>query len=540
MNKPATVLVVLDGWGIAPASAANAIHVARTPHWDRLWASPSATKLEASGVGVGLPGGQMGNSEVGHMTLGAGRILPQDLRRINDAIRDGQFANNRLLNDTIEASRGGKLHVLGLLSPGGVHSHEKHIAALLDLARRPGVDVRLHAFLDGRDTPPRSAGDSLRRLEDQFPNVVASLCGRYYAMDRDERWSRTERAYDMLQGVPSHRFNSPGAALEAAYERGESDEFAQPTAVCRQREGPVKLEDGDAVVFMNFRADRARQLCRALLQEDFTGFSRRSRTRFSAFATLTKYADDIHAPAAFGTRPLVDTLGWRWVEHGLSQLRLAETEKYAHVTYFFSGGYEQPFAGEDRILVPSPKVDTYDLSPAMSAVEVTDRLTAAIDLGSHDAIVCNYANGDMVGHTGVFEAAVQAVEVVDDCLGRLVRAPCQDGLAVSRHRRPRQCRTHGRRRAGTHGPHLRARSAGLHRAAPRRTLRRRRNTRRRGADDARVDGLAAAGGHDRPISAGVKTCARDGLRRFSRRHAPICRCSPPRTPQASSKRWSSG
>ena len=425
--KPCTVLVVLDGWGIAPASADNAIHAARTPHWDRLWARSSRTLLEASGGRVGLPSGQMGNSEVGHMNLGAGRVIPQDLTRIEQAIAGGEFERNDVLNHVIEASAGHTLHVLGLLSPGGVHSHEDQIAALISLAERKRARVRLHAFLDGRDTPPRSAIGSLRRVEARFPGVLASLSGRYYAMDRDERWQRTARAYDLLHGRASFRFDDPIAALQAAYDRGENDEFAQPTAVHPHGEPPVAMQNGDTAVFMNFRADRARQLCRALLADDFAGFARASRADFASFATLTHYADDIAAPAAFAPQALSDTIGAHWAAQGIRQLRLAETEKYAHVTYFFSGGQEAPFAGEERILVPSPKVATYDLSPAMSATEVTDHLVDAIRAGRHAAIVCNYANGDMVGHTGVFDAAVQAVEAVDDSLGRLAQALAETG-----------------------------------------------------------------------------------------------------------------
>ena len=425
--NPCTVLVVLDGWGIAPASAANAIHAARTPHWDRLWASSSRTLLDASGRRVGLPDGQMGNSEVGHMNLGAGRVVLQDLTRIEQAMVDGEFERNDVLNQVIEASTGHVLHVMGLLSAGGVHSHENQIAALISLATRKGAQVRLHAFLDGRDTPPRSAIDSLRRVEARFPDVLASLCGRYYAMDRDERWQRTERAYDLLHGIASFRSEEPTAALLAAYGRGEDDEFVQPTAIHAHGKPPVAMASGDAALFMNFRADRARQLCRALLAEDFDGFARSSRADLAAFATLTRYADDIDAPAAFAPRTLGDTVGAHWAAQGLRQLRLAETEKYAHVTYFFSGGQEQPFAGEERILVPSPKVATYDLSPAMSAEEVTHHLVGAIRAGRHAAIVCNYANGDMVGHTGVFDAAVQAVETVDDSLGQLTQALAETG-----------------------------------------------------------------------------------------------------------------
>ena len=426
--QSSTVLVILDGWGIAAANPDNAIHVARTPHWDQLWASPAKTVLDASGTSVGLAVGQMGNSEVGHMNLGAGRVIPQDLTRIDRAIGDGEFDRNPTLHNVIKASKGGSLHVLGLLSPGGVHSHEDQIAALISLAQRKGACVRLHAFLDGRDTPPQSAAASLCRFEAQFPGVVASLCGRYYAMDRDQRWERTERAYDLLQcGDAPFHFDAPRAALEAAYERGESDEFVQPTAIHAPDQAPITVNDGDAVVFMNFRADRARQLCQAFLAHDFNGFARRSRANLAAFVTLTRYADDIDVPAAFEPHTPLDTIGACWAAHGLTQLRLAETEKYAHVTYFFSGGQEQPFTGEERILVPSPKVATYDLSPAMSADQVTNHLVAAIAAGHHDAIVCNYANGDMVGHTGVFKAAVQAVETVDDCLGQILQALAETG-----------------------------------------------------------------------------------------------------------------
>ena len=423
-----TALVVLDGWGVGDDSPHNAIHVASTPCWDRLWRSRPRTTLDASGASVGLPPGQMGNSEVGHMTLGAGRVVHQDLTRIDNAIASGEFAANPVLSAAVEASAGATLHVLGLLSPGGVHSHEAHIAALLDLAANRGATVRLHAFLDGRDTPPRSAHASLERIEARWPGVVASLCGRYYAMDRDRRWERTERAYRLLcDGAGVFRFDAPATALRAAYARGEGDEFVQPTAIRRAGGAPTALRDGDAVVFMNFRADRARQLAQALHAEQFTAFVRGAVPRYAAFATLARYADDIDAPAAFEAEQPADTVGECWATRGLAQLRIAETEKYAHVTYFFSGGREQPLAGEERILVPSPKVATYDLCPAMSAAEVTERLVAAIDARRFDAVVCNYANADMVGHTGDFDAAVQAVQTVDHCLGRVVDALGRNG-----------------------------------------------------------------------------------------------------------------
>ena len=418
------MLVVLDGWGVAGPAPDNAIHLAATPHWDRLWNTAPRTCLAASGASVGLPAGQMGNSEVGHMTIGAGRAIHQDLARIDSAIGSGEFQANAVLNASIDGADGA-LHVLGLLSPGGVHSHEAHIAALLQLAaaRRPGLPVRLHAFLDGRDTPPRSALGSLRRLDARFPGAVASICGRYYAMDRDGRWDRTQRAWRLVQcGQAPFAAATASAALDAAYERGESDEFVQPTVVGATAVPPAAMQDGDSAVFMNFRADRARQLAQALTARDFDAFPRAARVRFAAFATLARYAENLELPVAFPPETPDQTLGECVAAAGGTQLRLAETEKYAHVTYFLSGGREQPFAGEERLLVPSPAVATYDQAPAMSAATVTDRLVAAIEARRHDLVVCNYANGDMVGHTGKLDAAVQAVEAVDACLGRLLEA----------------------------------------------------------------------------------------------------------------------
>ena len=414
------LLLVLDGWGHAAPAPDNAIHAARTPHWDRLWRGAPTTLLSGSGRDVGLPPGQMGNSEVGHMTLGAGRVVHQDLTRIDLAIEDGTFHANPVLAAAVEKARRGRLHVLGLVSPGGVHSHENHIAALMEMAEAAGVDARVHAFLDGRDTPPRSAGPSLERFGDR----IASLCGRYYAMDRDGRWDRVRAAYDLLtQGLAPHRCADASAGLRAAYARGENDEFVAPTVVADD----AAIRDGDVAVFMNFRADRARQLSRAFLADDFDGFARGRRPRLADFVTLTRYADDLPAPCAFEPQVVRDSLGECIAGLGMRQLRIAETEKYAHVTFFFSGGREQPFPGEDRILVPSPRVATYDQQPEMSAPEVTDRLVDAIETGAYDAIVCNYANADMVGHTGDFGAAVRAVEAVDECLGRIVGAVAATG-----------------------------------------------------------------------------------------------------------------
>ena len=412
------LLVVLDGWGHAEPADDNAIHVASTPHWDRLWGGGSRTLISGSGRDVGLPDGQMGNSEVGHMNLGAGRVVHQDLSRIDLAIKDGSFASNPVLNAAIGKARGARLHVLGLVSPGGVHSHEDQIAALIAMAEHAGVTVRLHAFLDGRDTPPRSAAPSLARFGDR----VASICGRYYAMDRDARWDRVRAAFDMLTlGTFTGSHADAVSALQAAYARGESDEFVRPTTVGNW---PLRvgIRDGDVVVFMNFRADRARQLTRAFVEDGFDAFPRARRPRLGDFVTLTRYADDIPAACAFEPEIVRNSFGEHLSGLGMRQLRIAETEKYAHVTFFFSGGREQPFPGEDRVLVPSPQVATYDRQPEMSAPEVTDRLVAAIESGAYEAIVCNYANADMVGHTGDFDAAVRAVEAVDGCLGRIVAA----------------------------------------------------------------------------------------------------------------------
>ena len=347
------LLIVLDGWGhaeapTAPGQRENAIAAAHTPVWDRLWAQAPHTLLSASSEDVGLPVGQMGNSEVGHMNLGAGRVIRQDLTRIDHAIATGELFTNPALEGAIDASlaSGGALHVLGLLSPGGVHSHEDQVAAFVSHAKSRGARVRLHAFLDGRDTPPKSATQSLKRFERDLPGTIASIAGRFYPMDRDRHWDRVQRAYDMLvRGEAAFQYSDPVAALEAAYQRGETDEFVQPTLV--RADGRQGIVDGDAVVFMNFRADRARQLSRAFLAGEFEGL-RRNHLRLSAFVTLTRYADDIDAPCAFDNEVPANTLGEVLASLGKTQLRIAETEKYAHVTFFFSGGREEPFAGERR------------------------------------------------------------------------------------------------------------------------------------------------------------------------------------------------
>ncbi|MBB3190117.1 2,3-bisphosphoglycerate-independent phosphoglycerate mutase [Halomonas cerina] len=428
-------LIILDGYGHNPDTADNAVLAARTPVMDRLWQERPHTLIHTDGRYVGLPDGQMGNSEVGHMNLGAGRIVYQDFTRITKAVNDGDLDTNAVLTDPIDAAvaDGKAVHLLGLLSPGGVHSHEDHLLAMAELAARRGAKrLYVHAFLDGRDTAPKSAMASIERTNARLADLVgaengyvASLIGRYYAMDRDNRWERVEQAYRLItEGAAEHSAQSAEAGLEAAYDRGETDEFVAATAI-QIGQAPVALEDGDAAIFMNFRADRARELTRAFVEDDFAGFERRARPRLAggSLVTLTQYAADIPAPAAFPPATLTNTLGEVMEKRGLTQLRIAETEKYAHVTFFFSGGRETEYRGETRVLVPSPQdVRTYDEKPEMSAVEVTDRLVEAIDGGSFDLIVCNYANGDMVGHTGDFAAAVKAIEAVDTCVGRVVEA----------------------------------------------------------------------------------------------------------------------
>lgn len=425
--KTPTVLIVLDGFGYSEAVEGNAIAAADTPNWDRYWRDAPHTLISGSGTDVGLPDGQMGNSEVGHMSLGAGRVVYQDLTRINRAIEQGEFARNRALNrcfDRVEKS-GGTLHVMGLLSPGGVHSQEDQIFALIEIAAERGLSqIMLHAFLDGRDTPPRSARASLAKAEALYARLgvghVASISGRYFAMDRDRRWDRVSRAYNLLiRGEAPFHSVSATEALDAAYARDEGDEFVQPTAIHVNGELPVRISDGDAVIFMNYRADRARQITRAILSEDFEDFDRRTVVKLADFVMLTRYADDIDTSCAFEPPVLSNTLGEYLATSGRTQLRIAETEKYAHVTFFFSGGREDPFDGEKRLLIPSPKVATYDLQPEMNAAKLTRELLAAINSAEFDLIICNYANGDMVGHTGVFDAAVVAVETLDQCLGQL-------------------------------------------------------------------------------------------------------------------------
>ncbi|MDI3316612.1 MAG: 2,3-bisphosphoglycerate-independent phosphoglycerate mutase [Bacillota bacterium] len=430
--------MVLDGWGIRRSARGNAILAARTPVMDRLWRDYPHTRLDASGEAVGLTAGQMGNSNVGHLTIGAGRIVWQDLVRIDRAIREGSFFTNPVLRQVMEETRasGHVLHLLGLLSDGGVHSHIRHLLALLEMAARVGLrQVCVHAFLDGRDTPPRSAEPFLREAQEKaeslgFPGI-ATVSGRYYAMDRDRRWERTERAYRALVEGRGLTAPDPVAALHAAYERGEGDEFVQPTVVTPERlDGrPLgRIRPGDGVIFFNFRADRARQLTHALTDAHFDPFPvERLDLRF---VTMTRYEEGLALPVAFPKPDLADTLGELVARAGGRQLRIAETEKYAHVTYFFNGGEERQFEGEDRILVPSPKVATYDLKPEMSAPEIAERLRGALAAREYRLVVLNFANADMVGHTGDFDAAVRAVETVDGCVGEVVEAALERQGAV--------------------------------------------------------------------------------------------------------------
>ncbi len=421
------VLCILDGWGHRDDCENNAVCLAETPVLDRLAARFPKSLIDASEDEVGLPEGQMGNSEVGHMNLGAGRVVLQDLPRIDADIASGAFRNNPALLAFIEKlwQSGGCAHLLGLLSPGGVHSHQNQLAALAGALAEAGIAVKVHAFLDGRDTPPRSAIGYLRAFEAAARVPVASVTGRYYAMDRDRRWERVERAYDALVLGQGERAAGAVEAVEQSYAAGVGDEFVLPTVIGDYR----GMAAGDGILMANFRADRAREILRALLQADFDGFERKARVDFAAALGMVDYASDLNGlmAALYPPVDLAETLGEVVSAAGCTQLRLAETEKYAHVTFFFNGGREAPYPGEERILVPSPKVATYDLKPEMSAPEVTDELVAAIGRGAYDLIVCNYANCDMVGHTGNLAAAICAMEALDICLGRVGEAVIEAG-----------------------------------------------------------------------------------------------------------------
>ncbi|MBO9491840.1 2,3-bisphosphoglycerate-independent phosphoglycerate mutase [Endozoicomonas sp. G2_1] len=428
--KKSTVLIILDGWGYREEQESNAIFHANTPVLDGLKKNYPNMLIDTSGMAVGLPDGQMGNSEVGHVNLGAGRVVYQDFTRITKSIEDGEFSQNPALCQAVDkaVSADKAVHIFGLLSPGGVHSHEDHIFAMIDLAHQRGAKaIYLHAFLDGRDTPPRSAEASIIKAQEKFAAIgtgqLASIIGRYYAMDRDQRWERVETAYNlMVDGTAQYHFSDGVSALQAAYDRDENDEFVQASAITNAAGETVTVDDGDALIFMNFRADRARQFTRSFIQENFDGFNKQRQPTISDFVMLTEYAADINTSCAFPPEPLNNVLG-EWLEkHNKTQLRISETEKYAHVTFFFSGGREDTFNGEERILIPSPQVATYDLQPEMNAPLLTDKLVAAIESGEHDVIICNYPNGDMVGHTGKYDAAVKACEAVDQSIGRVLAA----------------------------------------------------------------------------------------------------------------------
>jgi 2,3-bisphosphoglycerate-independent phosphoglycerate mutase len=416
---PLVTLVVLDGWGCAPAGPGNAVELADTPVFDKLWSEYPHTTLEASGEAVGLPPGQMGNSEVGHLTIGSGRILFQDLMRVNQAIRDGSFSENHALVEVFERARarGGDVHLLGLVSTGGVHSHLEHLRALLELARRLGMEERtwIHAFTDGRDVSPTSASADLAELP---PERIATIVGRYYAMDRDKRWDRTERALAAIVAGEGQLAADPLTAIQASYEEGVTDEFVQPVVLS----GRSRLAPPDAAIFFNFRPDRARQLTEALTDPGFDGFDR-GEAPGVRLTTLTEYREEWDHPVAFPPDPPAVTLAGVLAEHGVRQLHVAETEKYAHVTYFFNGGEEDPYDGEERALVDSPRdVATYDLKPEMSARAAAGAFVNGWAGRDYGFGIINFANPDMVGHTGVIEAAVSAIECVDECLGRVVEA----------------------------------------------------------------------------------------------------------------------
>jgi 2,3-bisphosphoglycerate-independent phosphoglycerate mutase len=462
IKRRPSMIVILDGWGYREESFGNAVALAQTPVLDTLWAEHPHTLIATSGLAVGLPEGQMGNSEVGHLNIGAGRTVYQSLTRITKSIADGDFFENPALVTAMEnaktaAGESGRessddapgetersLHLMGLVSPGGVHSHTDHLLALVRMAKQRGVkNIYIHAFLDGRDTPPRSADGYLAQLEADLAEIgagqIVSIAGRYYAMDRDNRWDRVELAYDALTLGTGIRATTSAEAIRAAYERGEDDEFVKPTNIAGAGIGTgddadmvdtavATIADGDSVVFFNFRPDRARELTRAFTEPEFEGFSRKAFRKDLCFVTMTEFdATLTHVQIAFPPEDVHNTLGEYLSSLGLKQLHIAETEKYAHVTFFFNGGVEAPNPGEDRVMIPSPKVATYDLQPEMSAYEVTDRVCAEIEGGKYDAIILNFANMDMVGHTGVLEAAIKAVEAVDTCVGRIVKALAASG-----------------------------------------------------------------------------------------------------------------
>jgi len=429
------ILIILDGFGVRKDKKFNAVKQADKPNINRLFNDFPNTELNGSGLAVGLPDGQMGNSEVGHMNIGAGRVVYQDLTKIDKSIKDGDFFNNPVLRQVSEKIKkyGGKLHLMGLVSPGGVHSSLDHLHALLEFGKKEGLEVVLHCFLDGRDTPPRSAINYIRDLEKEMMGKclgkIGTVSGRFYAMDRDNRWQRVEKAYNALILSEGLEAKTGLEAVEKAYARDENDEFVKPTIIRDENGEPIgQMKDGDAALFFNFRSDRARELSIALTFDDFAEFERKKKVNFCQYATMTRYRADFPFNVLYDHEELVNILGEVVSKNGKTQLRIAETEKYAHVTFFFNGGKESVFEGEERILVPSPQVETYDLKPEMSAIEVTEQLLD--NIGKYDLVVLNFANPDMVGHTGVMSAAVKAIETVDKCVGRILEKAKEENRAV--------------------------------------------------------------------------------------------------------------
>lgn len=433
-KRPLT-LIILDGFGHRDNPKDNAIAAANKPNWEHFLATSPHSYIEGSGKCVGLPAGQMGNSEVGHLNIGAGRIVYQDLTRIDLAIENSDFFSNPVLVNAMTLVQQNKkaVHIMGLLSPGGVHSHENHLQAIVKLAARMQVPaLYLHAFLDGRDTPPKSALQSIKSLESvcktEHCGQIASLIGRYYAMDRDKRWERVEEAYNLLTaGNARYTATNAEEGLALAYERGETDEFVKATSIHPKEEAPITIQDGDVMIFMNFRSDRAREITQAFIDPAFSGFKRHQQPTLGAFICLSQYDKHYPVPVAFPPQSLSNIFADCISKAEYKQLRIAETEKYAHVTFFFNGGVEQPFPGEERLLIPSPKVATYNLQPEMSALELTEQLIKAIKSDQYDVIICNYANPDMVGHTGDFAATVKAIETIDTCLGQVAKALAEVG-----------------------------------------------------------------------------------------------------------------
>ena len=437
MSKALTGLIIMDGYGVSDQTTGNAVRTAKTPCMDELLEKYPSTTIQASGLAVGLPDGQMGNSEVGHLNIGAGRVVYQELTRITKSIQDGDFFENPALVDVMDKTKQSnkQLHLLGLCSDGGVHSHLEHLYALLKMAKDRGLDkVFIHCFMDGRDVPPKSGKGYIEQLQQKIEEIgvgkISTVCGRYYAMDRDNRWDRVEQAYNAIVNGRAEEFCSdPAEAMQDSYDAGVTDEFVKPTIVMNNGKWMSIVNEGDGIIFYNFRPDRARELTRALIMEDFDGFKRPRGLVKVNYVSMTQYdatfADQLEV--AFQPETLTNTLGEYIAHKGKKQLRIAETEKYAHVTFFFNGGVEAPNDGEDRVLIPSPKVATYDLKPEMSAPEVTEEAVKRIESGEYDLMILNFANPDMVGHTGVMDAAVKAVETVDGCLKKVIDAILKTG-----------------------------------------------------------------------------------------------------------------